>query len=119
VEARDEIHFSDDFMIAEGAPSAWRNNGNAKSGDFRVRSLRHPAMSANAFNYMGAGANIHSVVGQPWWDRYRYQASLRGPIDGRIGLIFAFQDDKNYGLFRWSARHEGDPKAGVGEFVRV
>jgi hypothetical protein len=117
VEGRDEIHFSDDFMIAEGQPTQWRSNGNPKTGDFRVRSLRHPAMSANAFNYMGAGSNIHSVVGQPWWDQYRYQASLRGPVNGSIGLVFAYQDERNYGLFRWTARASKDD--GRRELVRV
>lgn len=121
MEARDEIHFSDDFMIAEGQPSQWRGNGNEKSGDFRVRSLRHPAMSANAFNYMGAGAGIYSVVGQPWWDRYRYRASLRGPYAGKIGLIFAFVDEKNYGLFRWTARTPSSTGkiTGVRQLIRV
>jgi len=104
VEPREDIHFADDFMITDVKSAQWRGNGNAERGDFAVKSLRHPLLSANAFSYMGAGSNIHSVTGQSWWDRYSYEASVRGPVGATIGLVFAYQNDKNYGLFRWSAR---------------
>ncbi|MCY3024160.1 MAG: hypothetical protein NTW87_34725, partial [Planctomycetota bacterium] len=104
VEPRDDIHFADDFMIMEGRSAQWRSNGGPERGEFKVRSLRHPLLSANAFSYMGSGSNIYSVVGEPWWDRYSYEVSMRGPAAGTMGLVFAFQDERNYGLFRWSAR---------------
>ena len=110
-EAREEVHFADDFMINEGKGAQWRGNGSPERGDFSVRSLRHPLLSANAFSYMGAGKNIYSVAGQNWWDQYVYEASLRGPVNASIGLVFAYQDEKNYGLFQWTARRS-DP-AGV------
>ncbi|MFH0937981.1 MAG: hypothetical protein V1899_01660 [Planctomycetota bacterium] len=122
VEPREDIHFSDDFMIAEGKGSQWRGNGDSKNGDFLVRSLRFPVTSANAFNYMGAGRNIYSVVGQPWWDHYCFEASLRGPATGCIGLVFAYQDDQNYALFRWSSRQNSGSKImgkDMRELVRV
>ncbi|MGD0088456.1 MAG: hypothetical protein ABSE73_00920 [Planctomycetota bacterium] len=124
VEPREDIHFSDDFMISDAKGAQWRGNGTPQGGDFAVKSLRHPLLSANAFNYMGAGSNVYSVAGQPWWDRYSYEASVRGPAGGRIGLVFAFQDEKNYGLFRWSARKlaaDGTTvvEAGKRELVRV
>jgi|GEM_PF-1397717 len=103
-EAREDIHFADDFMITEAKGAHWKGNGSPERGDFKVRSLRHPLLSANAFNYMGAGKGLYSVVGQPWWDQYRYEVSLRGPQNGIVGLVFAYQDDNNYGLFRWNAR---------------
>ena len=104
VEPREDIHFADDFMITDVKSAQWRGNGSAERGDFAVESLRHPLLSANAFCYMGAGSNIHSVAGQPWWDRYSFEAAVRGPVGSCIGLVFAYQNDKNYGLFRWSAR---------------
>ena len=120
-EPRDDFRFADDFMIADNKAAQWRGNGDAKRGDFMVKSLKNPSMSANAFSYFGAGNNIHSVVGEPWWDYYRFEASMRGPVDGKIGLVFAYQDDKNYGLFRWSARKTDAAAADTGkrELVRV
>ena len=64
-----------------------------------------------------------SVSGSAWWDNYQFQVSLRGPKGGKIGLIFGFQDEKNYGLFRWTARpvaRDGATLgAGLRELVRV
>ena len=118
----EDIHFSDDFMIDENKGAQWHGNGNAERGDFSVKSLRYSALSVNAFNFMGAGRNIYSVVGEPWWDQYCFEAALRGPQNSRIGLVFAFQDGRNYGLFRWSARKNdssGKNPSGVRELVRV
>jgi hypothetical protein len=118
-ESRDDIHFTDDFMITESRSGLWRGNGSATTGDFSVKSLKNPVLSANAFCYMGAGKGIYSVVGQPWWDNYRYDAALRGPVDAKIGMVFAFQDDKNYGLFRWTARNIEKKVSGARELIRI
>jgi len=119
VEPREDIHFADDFMTTEGKSSQWRGNGSPEKGDFGARSLRHQLLSANAFVYMGAGKNVYSVVGHPWWDQYRLDTSMRGPAGQTIGIVFAFQDDKNYGLFRWSARQEDELNRGSRELVKV
>ncbi|MEI6541759.1 MAG: hypothetical protein WCO86_19880, partial [Planctomycetota bacterium] len=103
-EARDDVHVAEDFMITQGKLAQWRGNGDVKHGDFDVKSLRHPLLSANAFSYFGSGSNIHSVTGEAWWDNYVYELSMRGPAVGKLGLVFAYKDDKNYGLFRWSSR---------------
>lgn len=103
-EARDEVHFADDFMLSESRGAQWRGNGSAEKGDFSVKSLKNPLLSANAFCFMGAGHNVLSVTGENWWDNYLYTASLRGPVAGQIGIVFAYQDEANYGLFRWTAR---------------
>src|SRR6185295_16206042 len=84
-EGRDDIHFAEDFMISSGKTEQWRGNGDPKRGDFDVKSLKHPLLSANAFSYFGAGANIHSVTGETWWDNYVYEISMRGPEIGAIG----------------------------------
>ena len=120
VAPRDEIHFADDFMISEGKPSQWRGNGDGKESDFAVHSLHYPALSVNAFCFMGAGRGIHAVAGEAWWDQYRYAVALRGPAVGQIGLVFAYQDEHNYGLFRWTVRTAGAAElTGRRELVRV
>jgi hypothetical protein len=68
---------------------------------------------------MGAGKNVYSVVGQAWWDQYRLDTSMRGPLGQALGIVFAYQDDKNYGLFRWSARHEDDLNRSGRELVKI
>ncbi len=104
-ERRDDIRFSDDFMREEkdNSSATWRKHG-PNGGDFAIRSLRNPLLSANAFCYMGVGQGAMSITGETWWDNYRYDVSLRGPKEGKIGLIFAYHDERNYGLFRWTAR---------------
>lgn len=122
VEPREDVHFADDFMATKKGEQ-WRGNGSPQKGDFNPESLRNPLLSANAFCYMGAGASVHSVVGQAWWDRYCYEAALRGPVGGSIGLVFAYQDERTFGLFRWTARKLGPDGAmvepGKRELVRV
>ncbi|MCW8130622.1 MAG: hypothetical protein KIS92_09755 [Planctomycetota bacterium] len=104
-ERREDVHFADDFMREEKDKSPWRKiNCSEERGDFMIKNLRHPLLSANAFNYMGTGDGVLSVIGEKWWDNYRFESSLRGPEKGQIGLVFALQDEKNYGLFRWTAR---------------
>lgn len=103
-ERRDDVHFADDFMREEKDASRWHKVNAGANGDFQIKNLRHPLLSANAFNYMGQGEGVMSLVGEPWWDNYRFEVSLRGPAGAQIGLVFAVQDDKNYGLFRWTAR---------------
>lgn len=123
-ERRDDIRFSDDFMREEKDTnsSTWRKRG-AAGCEFAIRSLRNPLLSANAFNYMGVGHGAVSITGEPWWDNYRYEVSLRGPREGKIGLLFAYHDENNYGLFRWTARPVSADGAttgpGLRELVRV
>ncbi len=118
-EARDDIHFAEDFMISQGKSEQWHGNGDAKRGDFEVKSLRHPLLSANAFSFFGFGSNIHSVAGEAWWDNYEYEISMRGPEVGTIGLVFAFRDANNYGLFRWGSRGKDGKVDAKREIVRV
>ena len=118
-ETRDDIHFAEDFMITQGKSEQWHGNGDVKHGDFSVKSLRHPLLSANAFSYFGIGSNIYSVTGQTWWDNYVYECSMRGPETGKIGLVFAFKDDKNYGIFRWGSRGDDGRNNARRELVLV
>jgi hypothetical protein len=104
VEPREDVHFADDFMYSDARGAQWSVKQSADGGYFNVKSLKNPLLSANAFNYMGCGKENFSTVGQPWWDLYVYEASVRGPANGCIGLMFSYQDDRNYGLFKWTAR---------------
>lgn len=114
VRRREDVHFADDFMREEEDSYVWAkvNCGKGK-GDFAIKSLRHPLLSANAFCYMGDGRNVMSVVGEPWWDNYRYDVSLRGPHSAKIGLLFAYRDERNYGLFRWKARRVNSDQSSI------
>ncbi len=103
-DAREGIHFADDFMLTSGKSEHWHGNGDAKRGDFDVKSLKNPLLSANAFAFFGAGSNINAITGDTWWDNYVYEVSMRGPEIGKIGLVFAYQNEKNYGIFRWGSR---------------
>ena len=121
---RDDIRFTDDFMREEKHTdtSAWRKAG-AGNSQFSIKSLRNPLLSANAFNYMGLGNPAMSLTGETWWDNYRFETSLRGPAAGKIGVVFSYHDENNYGLFRWTARPlgpEGETTGpGLRELVRV
>jgi len=120
-----DAHFADDFMGKdETASTVWHKlNCSTENGDFHTASLRSPLLSANAFNYMGAGQNILSVTGLNSWDSYRYEVSLRGPVNAQIGAVFAYHDESQYGYFRWTARpvdETGVPNGpGKVELVRV
>jgi len=107
-EAREDVHFTDEFMREDNKLSNWRVcAAGSDQGEFQIKNLRHPLLSANAFSYMGCGQNVFSTIERPGaatWDNYRLEASLRGPVAGTIGLVFAWRDEKNYGLFRWTAR---------------
>ena len=122
--ARDEIHFTDDFMREDNTSSVWAKVrcGEGRC-DFYIKSLRHPLLSANAFACMGAGQGAMYVSGHDWWSNYRFQSAIRGPENARIGLVIAYQDELNYGLFRWTARpvHADGTPSGPGqrELVRV
>lgn len=121
---REDIHFASDFMRLDSDNFAWRTyHCGPGKGEFSIKTMRNPLLSQNAFNYMGAGHEVFSVAGEPWWDNYRYQVAVRGPVEGKLGLIFAFQDENNYGLFRWSARRTNPDgstlSAGLRELVLV
>lgn len=99
VEAHDEILLQDDFMREKADTGAWR----CAPGAFEIKSLENPVLSQNAFYFFGTGQNEKAIIGALWWDNYRYRVSLRGPEGSRIGLVFAYRDEANYGLFRWTA----------------
>ncbi|MHB9131596.1 MAG: family 16 glycoside hydrolase [Armatimonadota bacterium] len=75
--------------------------------------------STNGFWYLYNGNGPSWVVANPTmvypnWDSYYVQAAVRTEYDGEVGLIAAYQDNKNYLLFRWQEREyipTGKPRA--------
>jgi len=121
------VLFFDDFMRPEGMASAWRkisgtweNKGPSKDPSDKRPDIFRPSMSANAFRYSATGRPALTVTGQYTWDLYSLAASLRGAPGGQMGLVFGYRDEKNYTLFRWSARPAPlESAAGSAELLAV
>ncbi|MHB9023738.1 MAG: hypothetical protein ACYC7E_06110 [Armatimonadota bacterium] len=88
------------------------------------RELRNPwrlsffpsvQTTANGFWYLYTGAGPSWAVANPMMvypsaDRYFAQAAVKTEYDSEVGLIAAYQDNRNYLLFRWRQR-ESSPGA--------
>jgi len=109
-----EIYVVDDFMRKEDEESAWR----AISGNWAVKSLQNPGLSANAFSYAGrpsgAGPAV-ALLGEEWWDDYTFEVSARQAGGAGVGMVFRYVDDANYYLFRYA---KASP-TGVVQLVRI
>jgi len=120
----ESIRFADDFMREDNLNPSWEVHRPPTGGDFRIQHLRHPILSANAFFFLGSGKGSIALVHHARaWDHYRFEVALWGPEASRVGLVFAYRDERNYGLFRWSARvlsgGQGEDHAGRHELVLV
>ena len=75
------------------------------------------------FNYTGAGPSwvvASDLMVQPFWDRYYCQAAVLTEYDSSIGLIAAYQDNKNFLLFRWTHRdYPGNPDTPRAELLAI
>ncbi|MEN6301214.1 MAG: hypothetical protein ABFD96_00725, partial [Armatimonadia bacterium] len=100
-----DMEIGDDFVREEGAQSIWQ----PVTGVWDARTLRDDEQaareeadkSANAFSYFGSGDRAISVAGNWFWDRYMIESAIRPMGQGAIGLVFYYQNDKNYLLLRW------------------
>ena len=100
-----DMEIGDDFVREEGAQSIWQ----PVTGVWDARTLRDDEQaareeadkSANAFSYHGSGDRAISVAGNWFWDRYMIESAIRPMGQGAIGLVFYYQNDKNYLLLRW------------------
>jgi len=43
------------------------------------------------------------VAGDPFWTDYRFTCAVRTQHVGAFGLVFAYQDPRNYHVFRWAS----------------
>lgn len=100
-----DVEFADDFMRTDTA-GAWtplRGKWTINAQGINVER------SANAFSYRAETlATALAVAGHPFWNDYRYEAAVRCDSKGAVGLVFHFQDEQNYHLFRWSSRNHPD-----------
>jgi hypothetical protein len=73
----------------------------------------------NSFWYLYAGSGPSWVVVEPRtvppnWDRYYLETAVKPEYDSAVGLIAAYQDNRNYLLFRWEAEAEhAGPRAAL------
>jgi len=73
---------------------------------WQLSLLPYSDTSANGFWYLYAGIGPSWVIADPTmvhpsWDRYYFAASVRPDNRSAVGLIAAYQDNRNYLLFRW------------------
>ncbi|MFC1582894.1 hypothetical protein ACFL4W_05080, partial [Planctomycetota bacterium] len=73
------------------------------SGDWSIKSIKNPSMSANAFSFQGKGADGAAVIGEPGWNNYSFSLSLNFPSDGEVGIITGYRGKDDYDLVSWSA----------------
>ena len=65
--------------------------------------------SANGFWYLYTGVGPSWTVGNekmsyPFWDKYYISVAVKSDFDSTVGVIAAYQNNKNYLLFRWKQR---------------
>lgn len=99
VQSTGEIFAFDDFMRTNEDAADWVE----VQGDWAVEFLKNPGLSANAFLYAGMGGEKTpgiTLLGEPWWDNYSYEASVKPAGQGGFGLMIRFIDEQNYYLFR-------------------
>ena len=110
-----ETYFTDDFMRPSGELGEWE----ILMGDWDVKSLDNPSLSANAFTFQGHSTGMPAIAlaGYRFWDSYTFQAAVSGPGCGDIGLVFyagsvtAKRYLKDYYVFRWAPRRKRGSQA--------
>ncbi len=105
-----DILLRDDFVRDVGVQSAWEN----VSGTWEQQTLREDPQasrmeadkSANAFSYFGRAAKGRgiAVAGYWFWSDYSFKVAVRPEGDSAVGIVFYYQDDKNYLALRWLPR---------------
>ena len=100
-----DIYFADDFMRAQTERGQWRT----VTGKWETKVLRNPALSINAFSYVGTGSPGTAVTGRPFWSDVDFSASCRPRGSSVVGLYVAYRDPSNYYLMRWYSRRAKRP----------
>lgn len=83
-----------------------------------------PKQTSNGFWYRYTGVGPSWVVANPTvvyptWDRYFVEAAVKPEYDSEVGLIAAYQDNKNYLIFRWKPREYGGGAKPLAELTVV
>ena len=107
-----EVFFTDSFMRTAEDPTSWSE----VNGVWRLRSLRNPLLSANAFNYVAAGKpDATAVAGEWFWSDLDFRAACRPAAEGGVGIYVCYRGPEDYFLFRWNSRDSARP---VQQFIR-
>jgi len=74
---------------------------------WQLSLLPYSETSANGFWFIYTGKGPSWVVANPTmvypsWDRYYAAVSVRPDVRSAVGVLAAYQDNRNYLLFRWS-----------------
>ena len=101
-----EVFFSDDFMKPGDEVGDWE----VLLGDWHVKSLDNPSLSANAFTYQGhsSGRPAITTAGHLFWNNYVFRAAVAGPGCGALGVVFCYRGPQDYLLFRWLPTSSND-----------
>lgn len=118
-----DMFFDDDFMRPSDELGVW----DVIIGEWGVRSLDNPSLSANAFTFEGhsSGRPATAVAGYTFWDGYTVQSAVRGAGCGEIGLIFyanGFNEQhriQDYYAFRWSPEDKQAVRKNLRQLVHV
>jgi len=80
--------------------------------------------TSNGFWYLYSGVGPSWVVANPTMvypssDRYFVEAAVKPEYDSKVGVIAAYQDNKNYLLFRWKQQEFATANVPLAELIAV
>ena len=102
----EDVYFTDDFMRPSDELGEWQ----VVAGDWGVRGLDNPSLSANAFTLEGhsSGRPAVALAGHSFWDSYSFRTAVCGAGCGTIGIVFYAHEATEEGrlasfyLLRWA-----------------
>jgi len=101
-----DVYFADDFMRPSDELGEWE----VVAGDWGVRGLDNPSLSANAFTLEGhsSGRPAVALAGHSFWDSYSFRTAVCGAGCGAVGIVFYAHEATEEGrlasfyLLRWA-----------------
>jgi hypothetical protein len=146
-QAREPIVFGDDFMRAGSFTSriasqmrwtedpiwrvaAYQGDRNGQQTDstepnpWQTNISPWTNTSANGFWFLYTGVGPSWVVANatlayPCWDHYAVQAAVKTRRQSAVGLLAAYQDLRNYVLFRWTSQDAVAPQQAGAALIAV
>ena len=95
--------------------------GKSWSNPWQVSLFPMEKTSTNGFWFFYCGVGPSWAIAAPMrvynsWDRYYLEASVKPEYDSTVGIIAAYQDNRNYLLFRWRQQQE-TPRGPAAELI--